>query len=154
MTHHPVLRAIGTDRVIDIATLDVPAIMLCYAQRHRTRLSRWRLGSAPAIQTPRPSLLAHVIDLHGVPSMFRGIAEGIMRGEFDKAVRELAPGQEAFDHVIILPDWDGAFVASTGLTDVSKRLGIAVFAKGELVGAVQTEEPLKDVLRLLESALG
>jgi len=86
--------------------------------------------------------------------MFRGIAEGIMRGEFDKAVRELAPGQDPFDYVIILPDWDGAFVASTSLADVSKRLGVAVFANGELVGIVQDEAPVEGVLNLVASVMG
>jgi len=123
--------------------------MLCYAQATQDAA----LPLEAAIRTRHPDaatvLIAHVIDLHSVPSMFRGIAEGIMRGEFDKAVRDLEPGQEAFDHVIILPDWDGSFVASTGLTDAGKHLGVAVFAAGKLAGVVQTEEPLEDVLRLL-----
>ena len=148
---HPVLTAIGTGRDIDIAALGIPAVFLCYAQATQDAA----LPLEAAIRTRYPDattvLIAHVIDLHSVPSMFRGIAEGIMRGEFDKAVRELEPDQEPFDHVIILPDWDGAFVASTGLTDVGKRLGVAVFAAGGLVGVVQAEESLDDVLRLLAS---
>lgn len=83
--------------------------------------------------------------------MFRGIAEGIMRSEFDKAVRDLAPGEDAFDHVIVLPDWDGAFVKATGLSDVSKRLGIAVFEGSRLVGTVQDDSPVSAVLELLEA---
>ena len=128
--------------------------MLCYAQATQDAA----LPLEAAIRTRHPDaatvLIAHVIDLHSVPSMFRGIAEGIMRGEFDKAVRELAPGQDPFDYVIILPDWDGAFVASTSLADVSKRLGVAVFANGELVGIVQDEAPVEGVLNLIASVMG
>ena len=76
-----------------------------------------------------------------------------MRGEFDKAVRDLEPGQVPFDYVIILPDWDGGFVSATGLGDVSKRLGVAVLATGKLFGITQAEEPLEDVLRLVALAL-
>ncbi len=150
---HPVLRAIGTDRVIDVSGLDVPAVMLCYAQATQDTASSIEAAIRARYPDAAALIVAHVIDLHGVPSMFRGIADGIMRGEFDKAVRELEQGQEAFDHVIILPDWDGSFVASTGLTDAGQRLGVAVFAAGELVGVAQTEEPLDDVLRLLSPVM-
>src|SRR5688572_12921565 len=154
MMHHPVLRAIGTDRVIDVSALDVPAVMLCYAQATQDTAGPLEAGIRARYPEDTTVVIAHVIDLHSVPSMFRGIAEGIMRGEFDKAVRELEQGQEAFDHVIILPDWDGSFVTSTGLSDVSKRLGIAVFVAGGLAGVVQNEEPLEEVLQMLASAVG
>jgi len=137
-----------------VTSLDIPAVMLCYAQSTQDAALPLEASFRARYSEPGAVLIAHVIDLHGVPSMFRGIAEGIMRGEFDKAVRELEPGQESFDHVIILPDWDGAFVASTGLGDVSKVLGVAVFAAGELVGVAQAEKPLEDVLRLLAPVMG
>jgi hypothetical protein len=151
--YHPVLRAITTDRVIDVSALDVPAVMLCYGQATQDAAGPLEAGIRAHYPDDITVLIAHVIDLHGVPSMFRGIAEGIIRGEFDKSVRELEQGQEAFDQVIILPDWDGSFVASTGLTDVGKRLGVAVFASSGLVGVVQTEEPLEEVLRLVGSVV-
>jgi hypothetical protein len=149
----PVLTAIGTGRTLDVAALGVPILMLCYSQATQDAALAVEVGIRANYPDASVLLIAHVIDLSGVPSMFRGIAEGIMGGEFDKAVRNLEPGQEAFDHVIILPDWDGSFVASTGLTDAGKQLGVAVFAAGELVGVVQTETPLEDVLRLVASVV-
>ncbi len=136
-----------------MATLDVPIVMLCYAQA--TQDSAEPIEAAIRAQHPDAAtlLIAHVIDLHGVPSMFRGIADSIMRSEFDKAVRELPAGQEAFDHVIVLPDWDGSFVASTGLDDVSKRLGVAVLAGGAITGTAQDDSPLDAVLVLLDKLM-
>jgi hypothetical protein len=151
---HPVLTAVGTGRTLDVAALGVPVVVLCYSQATQDAALAVEAGIRANYPDASVLLIAHVIDLSGVPSMFRGIAEGIMRGEFDKAVGELATGQQAFDQVIILPDWDGGFVASTGLTDVGKRLGVAVFAEGGLAGITQTEELFEDVLRLLAPLVG
>jgi hypothetical protein len=127
--------------------------MLCYAQATQTEAEP--IESAIRARYPDATALvvAHVIDLRGVPSMFRGVAEKIMQSEFDKAARDLAPGQEAFDHVIVLPDWDGSFVTATGLSDVSERLGVAVFASSKLVGTTQEEPSIEHAFKLIEKAV-
>jgi hypothetical protein len=150
----PTLTAVGTERVIDVNSLQEPAVFICYAQA--TQDGAMAVEHALREQQPNVSslLVAHVIDLRGVPRMFRGVAEGVLRGEYKKAVTELADDEMPYDHVVILPDWDGGFIDATGLEDVSKRLGIAVFARGgRLVGLEQSDEPVEGTLRLLTEAL-
>ena len=135
---HPPLTAVGTGRVVDVAHLDRPAVFLCFAQATQ--------GEADPIEaavrerySASEILVGHVVDLHSVPGMFRGIAERILVSEYDKAVGALSAGETAEDYVVVLPDWDGAFVKSMGFgEDVSKRLGVAVFGRdGTLLGTAQ-----------------
>ena len=72
--------------------------------------------------------------------------------KLEKAVAALPAGETAEDYVVILPDWDGAFVAALGLEDVTRQLGVAVFAQdGSLLGLPQSGEIAPEVLRLLET---
>lgn len=146
---YPSLEAVGTQRVIDVAALDRPAVFICYGEA--TQHGAGAIEAAvrehyAAVEV----LVAHVIDLHTVPSMFRGVARNILNSEYEKAVAELPAGETAEDYVVILPDWDAAFVTVVGLDDVTKQLGVAVFAAdGTLVGLAQGEKVADDTVRLL-----
>ena len=145
----PKLEAVGTQRLIDVAALDGPAVFICYAEA-----TQQGAGAIEAAVRERYNaahvLVAHVIDLHTVPRMFHAVARNILIAEYEKAVAALPPGETAEDHVVILPDWDGAFVAALGLDDVTKRLGVAVFGPdGMLAGLAQDEEVTAETLRLL-----
>jgi hypothetical protein len=151
---YPSLEAVGTNRIIDIAALDRPAALICYAEATQ-------YGAQPIEEAVRERytasqvLVAHVIDLHSVPSLFRGVARNILNAEYEKAVAALPAGETAEDYVVILPDWDGAFVAALGLEDVTRQLGVAVFAQdGALLGLPQSGEIAPEVLRLLETRAG
>jgi hypothetical protein len=149
---YPTLEAVGTQRTIDVAALDRPAVFICYGEATR--------GGADAIEAAvrerHPAsevLVAHVIDLHTVPSMFRGIARNILNSEYEKAVADLPPGETAEDYVLILPDWDAAFVTALGLEDVTKQLGVGVFAAdGTPLGMAQGDGTPEETARLLASA--
>jgi len=150
---YPTLEAVGSGRIVDVTTLDRPAVLICFAEATQHEATpveaavRARYGAARV-------LVGHVIDLHGVPRLFRGMAEGILKSEHAKAVAELPPGETADDYVVMLPDWDGAFVSALGLSDVSQRLGVAVFtANGTLLGATQDADVPAETLRLLEGAV-
>jgi hypothetical protein len=147
---YPSLTAVGTDRIIGVNTLQVPAVLICYAQTTQDGAPAIELAVRENQPDVSSLLVAHVIDLRGLPRMFRGVAEGVLRGEYKKAVAELAEDEMPYDHVVILPDWDGGFIDATGLEDVSKRLGVAVFAPGgRLIGLEQSDEPVKGTLGLL-----
>jgi hypothetical protein len=148
---YPSLEAIGTQRVIDVVALDRPAVLICYAEA-----TQHGAGAIEASVRERYAaaevLVGHVIDLHTVPSLFRGVARNILNSEYEKAVAELPAGETAEDYVVILPDWDAAFVTALGLSDVTKQLGVAVFAAdGTLLGLAQGEGPQVETLRLLET---
>ncbi len=149
---YPALTAVGTDRVIDPNAIDVPLVLICYAQATQSAGEAIETAIRDAYPDATRLVVAHVIDLHSVPRMLRGVAEGILRNEYNKAVESLAEGQMPYDYTIVLPDWDGAAIASLGLENVDKHAGVAVFAPpGRLLGIDQSDEPASAVLRMLES---
>ena len=151
---YPTLEAVGTQRLIDTAALDCPAVFICYGEA--TQHGAKAIESAVRERYPASEVLvAHVIDLHTVPSLFRGVARNILNTEYEKAVAALPQDETAEDYVVILPDWDAAFVTAVGLEDVTQRLGIAVFAAdGTLTGLAQGEDIPSQTLRFLEDASG
>lgn len=151
---YPSLEAVGSGRVIDVATLDRPAVLICFAEANQHDADPVE-AAVRARYSADQVLVGHVIDLHSVPSLFRGVARGILNQEHAKAVAELPPGETSDDYVVMLPDWDGAFVSALGLEDVSQRLGVAVFASdGTLGGTAQGDDIPAAVVRLLEQAPG
>jgi hypothetical protein len=151
---YPTLEAIGSGRIINVASIDRPAVLICFAEATQHDADAVE-AAVRARYTAALVLVGHVIDLHTVPSLFRGMARGILNQEHAKAVAELPPGESVDEYVVMLPDWDGAFVSALGLTDVSLRLGMAVFAAGgTLVGTSQGTDVPAEAIRLLEQAVG
>jgi hypothetical protein len=149
---YPTLEAVGTGRVIDVASLDRPAVFICYAESTQHGASDIE-AAVRQHHTASQVLVAHVIDLHAVPRLFHAVASNILNAEYEKALAALPPGETAEDYVIILPDWDAAFVAATGLDDVTKGLGVAVYAAhGALLGLAQGDDVAAGMLRLLDTA--
>ena len=146
---YPTLEAVGTQRPIDVATLDRPAVFICYAEATQDGADAIEAAVRQTYPASRV-LVAHVIDLHMVPGLFRGVARNILNSEYEKAVAALPAGEKADEYVIILPDWDAAFVTSLGLADVTKQLGVAVFdADSTLSGLSQGEDVAAETLTLL-----
>jgi hypothetical protein len=150
---HPPLTAIGTGRAIDVSLLDRPTVFLCFAQA--TQNAADPIEAAIRERYPTSEVLvAYVVDLHRVPGMLRGVPERMMKSEFEKAVAALPEAETAEDYVVVLPDWDGAFVKSLDLQDdVSKQLGLAVFRQdGALVGTAQGPGATSICLDMLSEA--
>jgi len=147
----PSLEAVGSERRIDVAALDRPAVFICYAEATQHGADAIEAAVRERYHTSQV-LVAHVIDLHTVPRMFHPVARNILNSEYENAVDALPPGETADDYVIILPDWDAAFVTATGLEDLTKRLGVAVFAAdGTPTGLAQGEDVAAETLRLLDA---
>ncbi len=150
---YPSLTAVGTNRTVDVTQLDRAAVFLCFAQA--TEHEPEPIEQAIRAQySAAEVLVGHVIDLRSVPAMFRRIAEGVLRTEYEKALKSLPAGETAEDYVIILPDWDGRFVKALGFAeDVSKRMGVAVFGRdGTLLGTAQGEDAADVCLELVAKA--
>jgi hypothetical protein len=147
----PTLTAVGTERIIDPNALDVPLVLICYAQATQAAGASIETALRARYADASALTVAHLVDLHSVPRMLRGVAEGILRNEYKQAVAGLAEGQMPYDYTIVLPDWDGSTVASFGLVDVDAHAGVAVFAPpGRLVGIDQGDDPASDALSMLE----
>jgi hypothetical protein len=149
---YPTLEAVGTNRAIDLKALDRPAVFICYAEATQK-------GAMPIEEAVRAQysaaqvLVAHVIDLHSVPGMFKSVARNILNSEYQRATAALPPGETVEDYVVILPDWDAKFVYATGLEEVDRRLGVAVFnADGTLAGLAYGADAAAKTLSLIEGA--
>lgn len=139
---------------MDVPALDRPAVLLCFAQATQHEADPIE-AAVRERYTAAEVLVGHVVDLHSVPRMFRSVAQGILDSEYRKAVAELPEGETAEDYVVILPDWDGAFVQAIGAPeDVSKRLAAAVFGRdGRLLGLLQGEDTAAKTVELLAKAM-
>jgi hypothetical protein len=148
---YPSLTAVVTERVIDPNAIEVPLVLICCGQDTMTAAGAIETAIRARYPDPQALIVAFVGDLHSVPRMLRGVAEGVLRSEYEKAVEGLAEGQMPYDYAIVLPDWDGKAIASFGLDDVGERAGVAVFAPpGGLVGVAQGDDAAAEALRLLD----
>ena len=112
-----------------------------------------------AVRTRWPSagdvLVADVVDLHKVPSMFRRVAEGVLQKEHRQAVDALSPGLDPYDHVVLLPDWNGAVAKALGLEDPTQQLGWAVInPAGEVLAAASGSGTDSSLIQAIETAFG
>jgi hypothetical protein len=149
----PVLTAVVTGRRVDLTSPGLPAVFICGAQETSAAIDPLWRAIRDRHPDPRSLLIATVIDLRKVPGLLRKVAEGLMTGNYNASVNSLAAGEDPAEHVVILPDWDGAALRALGFADVSRLLGVAVVAAdGSVAGAVQEPEPLVAVLRLIDEA--
>jgi hypothetical protein len=98
-------------------------------------------------------LVVDVVDLRGVPGVFRKVAEGVLAGEHKKAVEALPDGLDPHDHVIILPDWQGDVAKSFNLPEPSRTVcGAVLSAEGDVMGTFEGTN-VANVFMLIEYAL-
>jgi hypothetical protein len=131
----------------------VPLVLICIAQE--TEKDAAKIEDAVRELYPRAAdvLVAHVIDLHKVPSLFRKVAEGVLASEYKKAVEALREGQEPADYVVMLPDWQGEFAPAFNLPDPSAQIGGAVISPDGDVMGTYVGTDARNVLMLVDYAL-
>lgn len=148
------LQAIVSKRKVAFADADLPTLLVCVNQESS--------GGADAVveqvRADHPNvnelLVANVADLRSFPKLLRKVAETIMNSRYNDAAKRIEPPERPEDHIVILPDWDGAAVQALGFTDVSKQIGIALLLPGgTLAGTYQGDEPAKAALDLLAASL-
>ncbi len=135
------LTAAGSGRAVDLAALGAPAALVFHAQD--TAAASDQVNRAVRERYPLASdvVVASVVDLRGVPRMFRRFAEGAMKKAYQKAAGALPQGFSAEEYVIILPDWDGAIHKAAGLEGTDRQAGVVVLdAEGRVVGVRQGED--------------
>src|SRR5688572_13399686 len=98
------LTAVGSERSLALQAPGVATVLICLAQETQKDAQAIEHAVRAIYPSPRDVLIAHVIDLRKIPGMFRKMAEGIMAGEHQKAVEALSAGEDAHDHVVIMPD--------------------------------------------------
>jgi hypothetical protein len=131
----------------------MPLVLICIAQE----TEKDALVVEDAVRAVHPDagavLVAHVIDLHKVPGLFRKVAEGMLASEFRKAAEALRDGQDAYGYVVMLPDWQGEVAPALDLPDPSTTVcGVVIAGGGEVLGTY-TGSDGGTVLALLDGAL-
>ena len=104
-----------------------------------------------------------IVDLHGVPKLFRSVARNTMQKSFSQAVAAARAAMQAggmptpddmSQVVTILPDWDGSVTQQFGVGDVSKNAAMVLLdARGEILARGQDENILIQVMSRLEPIL-
>jgi hypothetical protein len=130
----------------------VPLVLICIAQE--TEKDAPLIEDAVRDLYPRAGdvLVAHVIDLHKLPSLFRKVAEGVLASEYKKAVAALRDGQAPEDYVVMLPDWQGEVAKAFNLPDPSTQIGGAVISPDGNVMGTYVGTDASNVLMLIDYA--
>jgi hypothetical protein len=100
-------------------------------------------------------VVARVVDLSLVPPLYWLTASVMIGQAHEKSAREVAreelPGADPAEYVLILQDWGGLISRRFGVRGVDRE-AVVVFIdeNADVVGFYQGNEPVEEVLRLLE----
>ena len=147
------MTAVGSERRFSLQAPGVITVVICLAQETEKDAATIEDAVRERFPSPQEVLVVDVIDLRGVPGLFRKVAEGVLAGEHKKAVEALPDGLDPRDHVIILPDWQGEVARSFNLPEPSKTVcGAVLSAEGDVMGTYEGTN-VANVFMLIEYAL-
>jgi hypothetical protein len=100
-------------------------------------------------------VVARVVDLSLVPPLYWLTASVMIGQAHEKSAREVAreelPGADPAEYVLILQDWGGLISRRFGVRGVDREAVVVVIDENaDIVGFYQGNEPVEEVLRLLE----
>ncbi|MCB0046231.1 MAG: NAD(P)/FAD-dependent oxidoreductase [Caldilineaceae bacterium] len=146
------LTAAGSKREFQRHALPGPMLFVCHGENNTGAVAVVSEHVRAQIPDPAELLIASCVDLRHVPRMFRAIAQRAMGQAYEKTAELIPADLDPADHVIILPDWDGAVAKSLGFTDVSKEAGVGlVAADGRILGAAQGLDGVDALLQALRN---
>jgi hypothetical protein len=148
----PTLKAIGSNREVNLNALGKPAVLLFHTQETSEDAAKVNaaIRADEKYHIAENLFIANIVDLRSVPKLFRGFAEKAMKENYEKAAASLPAEANPADYVLILPDWDGSVTKSFGLKDTNKTLAFAVLdSNGNIVGAYQGSDAESNALALL-----
>jgi hypothetical protein len=145
------LKAIGHGRVVDLARLGVPAVLLFVGRETSDQAAPLSREIRERYPLAAQVVICNIADVRGIPRLVRKPVEMLMKSSYKDAVEGLELGRTPEEYVLILPDWDGVVYEAAGVTDVSKDLGAAVVdAEGRIIGVHQGPGAAQRVVELLE----
>jgi hypothetical protein len=100
-------------------------------------------------------VVASVVDLSLIPPLYWLTASLMVGQAYEKSAREVAregpPGADPAEYVLILQDWGGLISRRFGVRGVGREAVVVVIDENaDIVGFYKGNEPVEDVLRLLE----
>jgi hypothetical protein len=119
------LTAVYTNRPITPAQYRSRPVLLTFSD-HQTAYSTQTLvkGVRRQYDDPRQLMILNVVDMRAVPRLMRGVARRIMDRLYEQVAKEIPAQYDPQDHLIILPDWDGAACQAYRVPDISRHLAL------------------------------
>ena len=145
------MKAIGSGREISLEALAGHVSALIFVNQDTQRDGRSIIKTIRE-QYPQAAevLVATVIDLSSVPIILKGMAEGVLKESYQKALARLAEGSDPAAYVIMLPDWKGELLKAFKVKAVNKQPAFVIIdSKGVIGGSYQGDDPGPAAVRLL-----
>jgi hypothetical protein len=104
---------------------------------------------------PADVRIASVVDLSGVPRMFKGMAKSALKQAYQDAASHLPEEWKAVadpaDYIIILPDWKGDFFKAFGVGDANEQaVAVVIDRQGTVLGSQRGGKLSDFVVSLLD----
>ncbi len=155
----PYFRALaaGSGREVSLSTCAGRRLVLIFHAQN-TSWAAERVNRAVRERCPSPEevVVASVVDLSLVPPLYWLTASVMIGQAYDeKGAREVAreepSGVDPTEYVLILQDWGGLISRRFGVRGVDREAIVVVIDENaDIVGFYQGNEPVEEVLRLLE----
>ena len=147
------LTAAVSGRKVELRQIGMPAVLIFHTRETATDAGVVNQSIRRKYSRASIVMVANVVNLRGVPWLFRGIAESALRKAYQEVAAALPQGMSPEDYVVILPDWDSAVTEAVGLQDVDNAVGILVLDRaGNVVGVYQEDDPVSAALAMLIKA--
>lgn len=144
------LTAVQSNREINLKAPGQTAVLIFHTQDTGDAAKAVNLAVRDQYPLAAEVMIASVIDLSGVPRMFRKVASAAMEKVYQKMAESLPTGFEPAEYLLMLPDWDGAVTRAFGLTGVDKQAAVVVLdAKGGMAGIAQEADLSGAALKIM-----
>ena len=144
------LKAVVSERTIN--PQNTTGALLLIFHSYQTALIVGEVIQAVREEYPRfdQVLIASVSDMRIVPRLLRGTAKKIMRNAYKEAAKQIPPGQDPADHIIILPDWNGVVFKAYRVPDTNRQVALVLINESKVIqGSYLGAQPAQVALSLL-----
>lgn len=126
--------------------------LLLVFHSYQTALVAARITRAVREVYPRPDqvMVVSVADMRVVPRLLRGTAKAIIKNAYTEASRQVPPGQDPADHIVILADWNGALFEAYRVPATSQHVALVLVNQAKTIaGHHYGPQPEQAALALL-----
>ena len=100
--------------------------------------------------SPDQVLIAAIADMRVVPRLLRGTAKAFIKNAYNDATRQVPPGQDPTDHIIILSDWNGTLYKAYQAPLTNKQVALVLVNDDKVIaGSYFGAQPEQAALSLL-----
>ncbi len=145
--------AIESKRKFDLANVDRKTVLIMVSQESAGTIDPVITEIRDEYDVIAEVQIANVVDLRKFPRVVRKVAETLMSHRYKESAKNIKPGRNPEEWIIILPDWDGKLMKALGIADVSQELAVAVIAPGgRLLGVHQGPGAAAAAMEMLAGA--